>query len=227
MNYNCLSYWYPRIEGHVPTPETHILALGDDWPELNRVCEGEIPPPFHVVKDFYVSAGKTLGYPMFMRTGQGSGKHQWERCCYLQSANDIGSHIAGLVEWSLMVDMIGLPVNVWVARKMLSVLPSFRCRAYCNMPVVREWRVFVDRNEAIKSLPYWPIDALEQGMPDNPDWRRRLPYLLGSCPHEGIKMAEIVGKLLPEQKWSVDILEACDGLYVTDMALAEQSWGWE
>lgn len=231
MNYahNCLSYWYPRIEGKVPTPETQILTLADatNWHELGQLCEGVVPSAFHVVKFFYKEAIEWFGLPMFMRTGQGSGKHDWARCCHLTQVDEIGSHIANLVEWSQMVDMLGLPVNVWVAREMLDTTPLFRCIAYRGMPIVREWRVFVDGREAIKAMPYWPEEAIEQGRPDTPDWRSHMAHLREDAPFEAIKMAETVGSLLPEHKWSVDVLEANDGLYVTDMAIAENSWGWE
>jgi len=60
---------------------------------------------------------------------------------------------------------------------MLPTQPLFRCRLYGNMPVVREWRYFVDGGKLLYGIPYWPEEALEQGGPDADDWREHLKLL--------------------------------------------------
>ena len=122
-----------------------------------------------------------------------------------------------------MVDMMGLPHDVWVVREMLNVEPLFRCDRYAWMPVVRERRYFVDGPTVLYSIPYWPEDALEQGGPDTEDWRDHMGLL--NAPVEGDALASKCGQAVGG-KWSVDILEAVDGLYIIDMATAERSYGW-
>lgn len=222
---NCLSFWYPQIRHAVPTPETFYVTVSDGWRLANLLDGGECWY-FDSLCEILWDAAKKVGLPCFLRTGQGSGKHDWKNCCYLTDAELIPQHVMALVEWSHMVDMMGLPHGTWVIREMLDVSPVFRCTAFGGMPVVREWRYFVADGELLYGIPYWPEEALEQGRPDKNSWRDDLPFL--HSPFEGgEELARKVAEVIPG-RWSVDVLETANSdLYVTDMAIAEQSWGWK
>lgn len=224
---NCLSYWYPIIKNvpGVRTPETLILDLGDEGWSLAELLDGRVPEAATTARAFVRDAGESLGYPMFVRTGHGSGKHNWSRTCCVREQAAIPRHIAALVEWSHMVDMLGLPHSVWVARRMLAVHPLFRCTNYGDMPVVEEWRVFV-RDGAVECVhPYWPTEAIEQGAPDLPDWRRYLTLLHRVPPPEVVEMARLAAAALGGY-WSADVMFTNDGYYLTDMAIGERSYHW-
>jgi len=134
-----------------------------------------------------------------------------------------------LVEWSEMVDFLGLPVNVWAVREMLPTQPLFRCAGYKGFPVVREFRVFVDGSTVLYRNPYWPDGAIEEGKPDVLNWRELLRRANELTDDE----ATVINRLASQcgnavgGKWSVDVLETSRGWYVTDMAVAERSWGWK
>ena len=225
MNKNCLSYWYPKIEGEVPTPETFFVSLSDMW-GLASVLDGN--PCFYLraLADLLRAAGDEFGWPVFLRTGQGSGKHDWSRTCFVSDPCDVERHIVSLVEWSHLVDFVGLPHNVWVVRKMLPTRPVFKCTRYGGMPVVREWRYFVDGDRVGYGIPYWPEGALDQGGPDREDWREFLCALHAQPPSDVTQIAAAAGRAMGGDIWSVDVLESDNGWFVTDMALAEASYGW-
>lgn len=223
---NCLSWWYPRIAGHVPTPETYFVRVSD-WMELAKILDNQECWYFNELCVLLGKAVDRVGTPCFLRTGQGSGKHDWKNCCFLESRDDLPQHICKLVEWSHLVDFIGLRHDVWVVRKMLDVEPLFRCTAYGDMPVVREWRYFVKGGQVLYGIPYWPEGALEQGRPDREDWHTFVPLLHAEPIEQAAKLAATVSEVV-EGAWSVDMLCCKDGgWYVTDMALAHMSHGWE
>ena len=115
--------------------------------------------------------------------------------------------------------------------------PMGFCRNYENMPVVKEFRVFVDGDKIECFHPYWPKDALERGqiewLPENSFYPEgSLVYLDISNRCRIDYLAEQAGGILGG-RWSVDILDVggsyiCDEYrwYITDLAEADKSWHW-
>lgn len=233
---SCLSYWYPRIRNCVPTPPTEIVTLDDDE-TAELISQLELPSSYKTLQfliSWYVDMSERWG-TIFMRTGQGSGKHEWSKTCYCPDYQASYKHIMSLVEWSMSVDILGLPVNVWVARKYLDVEPLGVCPEYNGMPIVPEWRVFIKDGQVICHHPYWPTDAIVKGLVDPSTVEgkfgrtesivQRAESSMACTPSEVLHLACEVGKCI-DGSWSVDILKAADGYYVTDMAVAEMSWHW-
>lgn len=221
MNVNCLSYWWPLIAPHVPTPRTEIVRSGN----LFALLDGETPEGWEEFLVALNAARAKIGGDCFLRTGQGSGKHNWSKTCCLPETANIASHIAELVEWSEMVGFLGLPSNVWCLREMLPVTPIGFCPDYGGMPVCREFRFFVEDGAAVCAHPYWPIGALNEGglAGDFPSgWYEEFCRLDDPEPK---RLAEIVSRVVPGA-WSVDILETKRGWFVTDMAEADRSYHW-
>lgn len=226
----CLSYWFPLIEAAgVPVPQTKILDATDEWHKLAMLCEGKYSPlAQHLAEDICAAATKLGGFPVFLRTGQGNGKHSWSECCCLADPMKVVSHIANLVEWSMNVDFLGLPFRVWAVREMLPTRPLFRCAAYGGFPVVREFRVFVDGGNVLYTVPYWPEGAVAQGKPDDVGWEAKL-YLANTMTDGERQEIEHVATMAGDAcggKWSVDVLDVQGRFFVTDMAAAELSYGW-
>jgi hypothetical protein len=230
---NCLSYWYPKLlAAGLPVPRTEIVRPSREVQDnmVRMVCGEEVSEeclwPFQGELE---AAVKRIGLPVFLRTGQGSGKHEWDDCCNLRNANLLVSHIFNLVQWSECVDMIGLPVDVWAVREFLPTMPLMIAGRYGNMPVCREFRFFVNDGVVQCWHPYWPEDSLRDGMSHFPasfdELYRKLCHMNKS--EDGIlgRLASQAG-LAVGGKWSVDILETERGWFVTDMALAHRSFHW-
>lgn len=232
MNLNCLSYWFPRLQAAgLPVPRTEVVhASPDAIAALYRPFDGQAIGPG--AKDFLAelrAAVESIGVPCFLRTGQGSGKHQWDDCCNLTSVAALEHHVLSLIQWSDFVDMIGLPVDVWAVREFLPTMPVMVADRYGNMPVCREFRFFVDGAKVLCRHPYWSKDSLEQGLSELPtDFAERYERL---C-HDVIELATIhdlasrAGAALGGY-WSVDILETERGWFVTDAAEGQRSFHWE
>lgn len=221
----CLSYWFPKLQAAgLPVPRTTIVEMSDAaFRDVFRVFDGEnmtgdSQPFFEALR----SAADEIGYPCFLRTGQTSGKHDWERTCFVTEAKAIAQHVVNLIEFSECVQLVGLPCNVWAVREFLPTMPLGVCAYYRNMPVCREFRFFVNGGEIECQHPYWPQDSLEQGGAG--DCYEELCKV--SDPGPLRKLARAVG-LAVGGRWSVDILETSRGWYVTDMAEADRSYHWE
>lgn len=226
----CLSYWLPKIAAAgLPIPITKICTITTEQQrDIFRVFDGERSDAIHELAAGLKAMADDLGSTFFLRTGQGSGKHNWKNCCYVTDANKLAQHVFNLIEWSECVDMIGLPWNVWCVREYLPVKPLFKCHQYGDFPVVREFRVFVDGPQVLYRVPYWPDGAVEDGNPDDPDWQSKLTAantLTADEEREIESLASRAGAAVGG-KWSVDVLDTERGWFVTDMAVAERSYGW-
>lgn len=162
-NRNCLSYWFPKLqESGVPVPRTEIVRCGPDT-DLSLFLDGKEPTGWKEFLKKISFACQEIGYPCFLRTGQGSGKHQWKDTCYVESANNLIQHIGNLVEWSHIVDFMGLDHDVWVVRELLPTEPIAILPAYGDFPLVREVRGFIRNGNIICIHPYWPEKAVREG----------------------------------------------------------------
>lgn len=240
----CLSYWFPRlVEAGIPVPETVVIDIGEQWIELLKVLDGKtIPPLFdELVARIREAAQKDEigGYPIFLRTGHGSGKHQWLDTCYVTDPGSIMQHVCNLIEWSECVDMLGLPYRVWAVRMFLQLDHKFL--AFNGMPIASEWRCFVSGGDVICEHPYWPIETLEGHVTGafsydrekytlietDSSWREQHASMFaGPTPDEALDLMYHVASVFRDDgSWSVDVCKTANGhWFVTDMAEAEKSY---
>lgn len=223
---NCLSRWFPLIKAAgLPVPETRIIRTDL---ELARLAYGEEVDPVRkkAFQRRLAAAATAIGYPVFLRTGQTSGKHYWTDTCFLTCEDDLPSHVYELVEFSCMADLMGLPLGVWVVREMLPTKPFFT--AFKGMPICREFRLFVDGPEIVCVHPYWPLEAFEpcRDLPEN--FRELHTSMCELSEAERDELCELASRagLAVGGRWSVDLLETTRGWYLTDMARAETSYHW-
>lgn len=232
----CLSYWFPKlVEAGVPVPMTERCRTDCD---LSRLIYGEDPGKSFDILVGWIQAAmlRMPGSEVFLRTGQTSGKHDWKNTCHLKRGDDIPKHICRLVEFSALVDIIGLPTDVWVVREMLPTKHVAVLPRYNDMPLVKEIRAFVRGGMIVCWHPYWPAGAIEKG------FMKRGQYLDGVTPEiveVAIKAAtpsmedfveakpiieKVAAAFAGDGAWSVDVLATERGWYVTDMAPAKISF---
>lgn len=226
----CLSYWFPILaRSGVPVPETRIVTT--EAP-LDNILGGEPAPGFpDFVAALRAAAGEVGGYPVFLRTGHGSGKHQWAECCYVQRPAMMGQHVANLVEWSACVDMMGLPTQVWAVRQFLPLATTFTAPGFGDFPVNRERRYFIEGGRVRCHHPYWPESAVADGRPVETNWRARLAAL-NEEPDDEVALLTTLSEQVAREfvglgAWSLDWAVDTHGTwYAIDMAPAEISYHW-
>lgn len=251
-NRNCLSYWFPKlVAAGVPVPRTEIVRT--DLP-LMRMLDGPgIPENGYLDAAEFAELSKRHdafigeltaaaekiggGAPVFLRSGQTSGKHDWSNCCGVKDLSKIGEHVWGIVNFSAIVDFMGLAVDVWCVREMLPTTPLTTLPRYGGMPLVRELRAFVKDGKILCAHPYWPEDSIYAGLKRTEASRHDVLeeahqlYLNSQVPLDqtgavhGLA-SRVAAAFADDGAWSVDLLETKIGWYVTDMAEAHRSFHW-
>jgi hypothetical protein len=165
-----------------------------------------------------------MGYPFFLRTGYGSGKHEWARTCFVPNPDVIPKHIVNLVEWSALVDFAGLPTNVWAVRELLETDAVFT--AFLGMPIARERRYFISDGKVVCHHPYWPPDSIHSAC--QADWREAVDRLNVETRLEVHTLTHLSERVAAhfEGAWSLDWLLSRYGWYAIDMAEAGRSFHW-
>lgn len=228
MDKNCLTYWYPKLrEAAIPAPRTLVVETEC---VLGHLLDGETPPDFDKLIGWLEQYGRILGYPMFLRTGMTSGKHDWENTCFVQCPEELPTRVANLVEFSFMAHFFGLPTNVWVARSFLKLKTCGVLPGYSNMPLAREFRAFVSGGDVKCIHPYWPRRAVEEGEPEE-EWLQKY-FEMCTMGDDEQKIVELVSRVAAlfsdDGAWSVDVCQLETGQWlVTDMAIAKESFHWE
>jgi len=218
-------YWWPRVRDlGIPAPETEVLEFGprslaslvcpegeEDVREARRVLEG------------VRRVARGFGYPVFIRTDQASGKHEWENTCFVASEEALPRCLAGVIEFNEMAD---LEPRAVVVRRFVPLESAFA--AFRGMPVARERRYFVLDGRVVCHHPYWPEDAVRFLPGREPEgWREKLAVLNEEVPDEVELLsgyAARLGAVLPGY-WSLDFAKGLDGIwYFIDAARGELSW---
>jgi len=229
MDLNALSYWFPLLESAgLPVPKTIIVPMcADASLSASYLIGGDKIEDPHPELDIFFQKMKTaadqIGYPAFLRTDHTSGKHEFSQTCHVTSAETLNRNIFRLVEFSELCSVFGLPHNNWALRELLPVKTFGTCPNYSDMPVAREFRMFVNDGRVECYHPYWPLKALQDGghsgdgyqdlcKPDNEE--------------DLLDLARRAGRAVPGH-WSIDILDTQRGLYIIDMAVACESYHWE
>lgn len=232
MNRTCLSYWFPKLAAAgLPVPNTQlVVAPSEARNAIYRYFDGKkIGPDAEPFLEQLAAACSKIGYPCFLRTGYTSHKHGWKDTCYVTSAADILNHVLEIVDFSETADFLGLPWDTWAVRELLPTSPLLIADRYSNMPVCREFRYFVTDGKVQCFHPYWPVDAIAQGVTKPPENFGEIVAKLATMNDDEAghvrALAIKAGEAVPGA-WSIDILDTRRGWFVTDMAQADRSWHW-
>ncbi len=244
LDKSSMLYWWPLTkEVSVPKPETIVVEMG--YQRLVSILDRERFAK--KIEERIIAVAEELGYPVFVRTDQASGKHDWKNACYVETKDSLFSNIYNVVEFNELADLMGLHPEALVFRRYIPLEGSFTA-FYGGMPVAKERRYFVRDGIVECHHPYWIHDAIDdwdkrrralmarikqipkrlniRDMPE--DWRDILAKLNHETPEE-IKLlskyAAEIGKAVGPGYWSVDFAKGKDGAwYFIDMAEGERSW---
>lgn len=220
MDKNSMLYWYPRVKD-LPVLQPRTVWLDVD-PELAcALIDGQEPSyDFKAIKE----VARNIGYPLFLRTDQMSGKHDWENTCFVKDEKNLLRNIYGVVEATLGCDVMGRAVNAFFFREYI-LMDSKYTAFWGKMPVNPERRYFIEDGKVLCHHPYWIKESIIK--PSIENWE----VLSDEMNREGeteIKLltdyAEIIGRKV-EGFWSVDFCKSKDNVwFFIDMAIGENSW---
>ncbi|MGV3721358.1 MAG: hypothetical protein ACO1SX_10665, partial [Actinomycetota bacterium] len=130
-----------------------------------------------------------------------------------------------LAEWSECCGFIGLPYGTWVVREFLPGPAEFVWDGFEGMPVRREFRAFVADADVRCLHPYWPEGAFQGRL--TPEQAAALARMNEPGADEPAlrDLASRAGAALAGE-WSIDLLWTERGWYITDCAVASESYHW-
>jgi hypothetical protein len=228
QDFTCLSYWFPKLQKlNVVVPKTVFIKVSEAVTDsilevlydgkVEKGQEGLLDGLFNLMKE----NAKEIGYPLFLRSGQTSNKHDWKDSCFVENEENLIQHFWNIAEFSQIVDLVGLPINVWVFREIIETKPEFYF--FNDMPITTEYRFFFKDKKLQCYHPYWPKGAFK----DCGGIDYKLKKLYDTFPEE-ISWLEVNTEIIAKEfegYWSVDWLRAKNGMwYVTDMAVGEESY---
>jgi hypothetical protein len=199
--------WFPKIKDILPVPKTEILEISkDEMFEIIGLLDEEMISE-DLFKKIKESANR-IGYPLFMRSDQGSAKHDYEHSCHVPAEDALLGNLACLFEWHLMVDL--WPAAI-VFRELLPLYSDFT--AFRGLPIAKERRYFVDEGKVVCHHPYWPEGAIEH--PRHENWVSHLEDM-------NIESDEEISHL---SEMAIKFAEAVPGCYSVDFAMTEdRTW---
>lgn len=218
--------WYPKIEGKIPTPKTEIYPITPEefWKMVGLLDGDEEGMAEYERLKNEIEARTELTYPLFLRSDQGSAKHNYLETCYVPEKDCLLQHLVGLIEWHLCRDLFPQAI---VLRELLDLEAPFK--AFDGLPIAKERRWFVDEEKIMCFHPYWPEDAIQFYEPTKPlpGW----PVFLGAInimDDEEVRQlayyAEIFRKAVPGF-YSVDFAQDRQGKWwLIDAARGELSY---
>ncbi len=222
-----LFYWYPNVKDlGIPMPKTVMIPFPEyskpDFKKMLYDSDSHNPYWDQFIYDVKLAALQ-LGYPVFVRSDETSNKHEWNRSCYVESEDELPSHLFNIMEMTEMV-MFGLDIGGFAVREFLELDSKFTA-FYGEMPVAREFRFFVKDGRFQCYHPYWFPACMDNPSVDN--WYELLMEMESLSEHELLllsvwadKIGEAVGGY-----WSVDFCQLTDGSWaMTDMAQGENSF---
>ena len=217
-----MAFWWPLVKCvGVPKPRTEVTET--DLPLISALDGERIDGLQSFIAELARMAEAVGGYPVFLRTGHISGKHDAANCCFVPSAERLAAHVFALVEFSHMVDVFGLSTRTWAVRQMLPISTSRQ--AACGLPIVPEARVFIP-DGCIHS--YWPAEALGQrwcGVTNPEEVAASLAAEVMKYRDLLLSWAGQIGACMPSgTAWSIDFMLADTGWHFIDMAEAHKSW---
>jgi hypothetical protein len=229
---NCISRWLPLLEGAgIPMPETRIIALApSSYREAVAAfdCGATVAFP---EADAIWAAYAEMGGDAFVKLGNFSAKHSWERTCRLRpglTREGVAKHVASIMYEQMMV---GCPESLAVAvRRMIPTRPAFISSEHGGMPVTRERRIFTEPDGHVACHhPYWPQEAFAKTTPEERTALETISDLAGedlaTLAPWATEAAQRLAALDPASGWSVDFLQDdAGGWWLIDVAQATRSW---
>ena len=224
--------WWPKVAelDVVPVPRTEIVRFRQRT--LRAFAYPSTPGAHNIVRRAvlrYKSVALAMGFPLFLRTDQTSGKHSYKGTCFVARPEDLLANVTRLIECNESEGMAGLPYKALVFREYLPLASRFTA-FHGDLPIAPERRYFVRDGAVQCHHPYWPSEALSEGYHPKPlphDWRLQLAEMNEETPGEVALLSSYaarVAEVIPGY-WSVDFALAASGIwYLLDMARGETSW---
>ena len=235
-NPNGFSFWFNRIKEvkEFKQPKTAVIPIDFELYNLimntfDHVYEAEAECKEKLterIEDARIEAG--IEYPMFMKTGLFSNKFEFHTCLQLYKEH-VADHYLNICYVAMCMSCDN--ATEIVIRELIKVKPFMHL--YDGLPMNIEYRCFINFNtkKIVAINDYWH-ESIQNDIPASQKGAFLMMKSRQVVPYD--KYKEIVIEKLNKDidnfhlsgSWSVDIMVDIFGdLWITDMAIAPQSWG--
>lgn len=226
---NSIFYWWPIIKDlGIPVPRTTLIPYdGTIFIEREEANE-----EFIKLVDDVRKVCDEYGYPVFIRCGGLSAKHEWKDTCYVTDPDKLDYQIRNIITSVLMIMGIRLDFDGIAVREFLKLESSFTAFGG-DMPIAKEFRFFARDGDYECHHPYWPPTSLWRVSSDN--WYQELKEMQQLIDAEFNLLKDytrILSRTLDKKGrgtgwWSLDFCKTIDGIwYLTDLATGAESYHW-
>jgi hypothetical protein len=230
-DFNSMLYWYPKVYPLAVTPKTEFVMV--DTGKIYSLLMGmgeDTGVELELMEMNLLSAGRKIGYPLFLRTDLASGKHSWRETCYVATEEHLVPHAYNVAEANEMAGIFGLDYRAFALREFLHLEAPFR--AFLDMPIGKEFRVFAKEGDVCCIHPYWPKRAIRFHGEEPENWQNELAKLsvfdIEDYQVVIMEIVRVVSEAVENTWWSIDICKTIDkGWWLTDMALGFMSYHWD
>lgn len=221
-NPNSAVNWWPKIDKlPVPTPYTELVDVSqyDSIKWLDEGVDSEVLDDISQVIDYY------FGYPVFIRTDLESGKHDYNKTCFVLHEQKLERNIHQLVQKHFLpMRPHDHSLAAFMIREYLNIKSKFTA-FYEELPIGVEVRHFIKDGEWEKGHYYWPKESIWH--PDSDSWEKQINEMIEESKedlekHQG--MASLIAGAISGD-WSLDFAKTEQGVwYLIDMARYEDSY---
>lgn len=231
MDKTSLLYWFPLIKNlPIPMPRT-------TWVEIpfEAFCDfmdsPDTKPDKLKIGDYTQDIkrkAKEIGYPLFLRTDLSSGKHSWDKSCYVDKEENLLKHVWKVVELNFIADVLGLECSALVFREYIPMASQFTA-FWGNLPINPERRYFIRDGKVECHHPYWTDAIVGPHLPEpsRSNWKELLGQMDKEPDREVSLLTQYAGRVAQviSGYWSVDFCRADNGEWILiDLAEGEKSW---
>ncbi len=214
---NSMLLWYPRVKDlAIPQPKTKMIYFG--FETMVKWIEAKIPDRYQEI----IYKAVEDKFPVFLRTDLASGKHSWEKTCFVASKDLLMRNIGELLVDNAISGLVGLRFNALVFREYIEMDSRFTA-FWGKLPIGAERRYFVRNGRVEEHFPYWPEEAITDASIGN--WKEVLAEL--NREDEVELLTDYAGKVgsVLDGYWSIDFCRGRDlKWYLIDCAAGDDSW---
>lgn len=223
---NQIENWFHAVtENNIRHPKTKLIPFPIEATiailkenEAAFLNSAELTEVENAVSNVFDEFGKDA---LFLKNSLYSGKHTWNRTCYITRDSNIRHHLGQITyEWLMRSPVYSTHM---VVRELIDTAPVFH--AFGGTPIVQEFRLFAKDGKTYAHQAYWPMDSIIDA--DTPFWMQQLESISKATPEQMSEMIESANKVTQALggDWSVDFLIDKDGVpWLIDMAIASQSY---
>ena len=215
---NSFTQWFKTAKKIAKVPATVTIPVPMSLYDLVK-WQG-YPLCYTTFKRHIEKISDDFGYSFFLRTDYKIHEHNYEGACFIQNKGELIEHITELIKHSFIRD---IPYTAFVFQKLIDANAAWYVKQYGNMPVRREFYIFIEDGKINYIQPYW-LPKLVSILDEKPDNWQELLETVNTLTYDDVKELQDTSLAICKNlrgNWAFHYLAGKDGWYLINMSLAD------